>query len=163
MATKKLPFRTILDEQQRTYSPSGEKIEEVWAMRINDDGKEEFYIAGKTNVYEKIQAFAEDVKIENIIARVTATGDATIMQKVQGTYADISEFPKDLLEAQQQIKAAEEIFMQLPTNIKEKYENNFNVYLKDFGSENWQKNMGLIQETEPQPETEIKEKGEPTE
>lgn len=163
MATKKIPFRTILDEQQRTYAPSGDKIEEVWAMRINDEGKEEFYIAGKTNVYEKIQAFAEEVKIENIIAKVTATGDTTIMQKVQGTYADITEFPKDLLEAQQQIKTAQGIFEELPATIKEKYENNFNIYLKDFGSETWQKNMGMIQEPEQQPVIENTKKGEAAE
>lgn len=161
MATKKIPFRTIQDPQERIFSPTGEKLEEVWAMKINDEGKEEFYISGKTNIYEKIQAFAEDVKIENIIAKVTATGDMSILQKVQGIYADTTEIPTNLFEAQQKIKEAEDVFNQLPTTVKEKYGNNFNVYLKDFGSETWAKNMGLIQEpTETPVET---EKGEVTE
>lgn len=162
MATKKTPFKTILENRERIFSPTGEKIEEVWSMKINDEGKEEFYVSGKTNVYEKIQAFAEDVKIENIIAKVTATGDTTILEKVKGEYADISTLPTNLFEAQQQIREAEKVFNEMPINVKEKYGNNFNIYLKDFGSENWAKNIGLIQE-ETQKEETKETKGEATE
>lgn len=162
MATKKIPFKTIQDEHERIYTPSGEKLEEMWAMKINDDGKEEFYIAGKTNIYEKIQAFAEDVKIENIIAKVTATGDTSILEKVKYTYADTTELPTNLFEAQQKIKDAEQIFNQLPTDIKESYGNSFNMYLKDFGSETWAEKMGLI-EPKTEPIKENTEKGEVTE
>lgn len=162
MATKKIPFKTIQDEHERIYTPSGEKLEEVWTMKINDEGKEEFYISGKTNIYEKIQAFAEDVKIENIIAKVTATGDNSILEKVKYEYADTTELPTNLFEAQQKIKDAEEIFNQLPTNIKESYGNNFNMYLKDFGSETWAEKMGLT-EPKTEPIKENTEKGEVTE
>lgn len=144
--TKK-PFRTILDPPKKTVTPAGKKIIEELAMRINEKGEEEFYVKGKTNIWEKTQAFLEETKIENILRAVTETGDMNYLNRIQGTYADISEYPGNIFEAQKKIKAAEETFHTLPLEIRAKYENNFNKFLADFGTENWIKNMNIKEET----------------
>lgn len=151
----KKPFRTILDEPKITITPSGEKEEDVWEMKLDEKGNEIFYISRKTNVYEKIQAHLEETKIENILARVMDTGDTSILNRIEGNYADISEMPTTMLEANRKIKEAEKDFEKLPIEIRAKYNHNFNEYLADFGSENWIKNMGF--EKKEEVKEEIKE------
>lgn len=160
MATKKeKPFRTLLDPPVEIETPAGEEIEEVIAMKLDDDGKEEFYVAGKTNVYAKIQAEAEATKIENILAKVIQTGDTTILQKAQGQFADLTEMPKDIFEAQLKIKEAEATFNELPLEIRKAYNHNFNEYLKDAGSEHWQEVVGLKKPEIKTESTATEEKG----
>lgn len=146
MATKKSYFRTPVDEPVTTVTPAGEEVEEVWAMKLDEKGNEVFYIEGKTNVYEKIQAYLEETKIENILQRCIDTNDISILNKVKGQYMDITNMPTNIMEAHSKIKEAEDTFNNLPIEIRKKYEYNFNKYLADFGTEEWQKNMGLIKE-----------------
>lgn len=142
----KKPFRTILDPPKVTITPSGSKEEDIWQLKIDEKGNETFYIAGKTNVYEKIQAHLESTKIENILAKCIDMGDTTLLNQKEGFYADISEMPNTWIEAQNKIKNAENIFNSLPLEIRKKYDNNFNKYLAEVGSESWLKNMGLLKE-----------------
>lgn len=154
MATKNKPFRTLLDPPVEIFTTPGNKIEDVIALRIDENGNEEFYVAGKTNVYEKIQAEAESAKIENIVAKVVQTGDTTILQQRKGHFVDLTEVPANIFEAQQKITEAEKTFMQLPNEIRKEYNNNFNEYLKDVGSEKWLELTGLKEKetviTEPE-------------
>lgn len=157
MATKKTwAFRTQIDEPVVIETPTGEETEEILAMKIDDNGNETFYVKGKTNVWEKIQSYESETNLENILRRVSETGDISILNQREAMFMDIEDMPENIFEAHQKIKDAEEMFNNLPLETREKYENNFNKFLKDFGTENWQKNMGLIKEVE-----EIKEeKGE---
>lgn len=136
-------FRTPVSEPKQITTPSGKKEEEVIAMRLDENGKEEFYVAGKTNVYEKTQADLEDSKIGVILRRVTETGDITLLNQRQGKYADITAMPTNRIEAFNLVRKNEESFAKLPEEIRKKYDNNLDKYLEDFGSENWFKNMGI--------------------
>lgn len=153
----KKPFRTVLDPPKKINTPAGSKIEEVLQLKIDENGNEEFYISGHTNVYEKIQAHLEETKLENIIARCIDTGDTTLLYQKEGFYADITEMPKNWIEAQNKIKNAEEIFNSLPLEVRKKYDNNFNKYLSDVGSEDWLKNMGYTKEETKETENTNKE------
>lgn len=147
MAAKKWHFRTPIDDPVNTFTPSGEEVEEMLAMKIDDNGNETFYVKGKTNVWEKIQAFKSETEIETILKRLTDTGDASILERANPQYIDISEMPDNIFEAHQKIKDAEETFNNLPIEIRREYEFNFNKYLADYGSKNWLKAMGLLEET----------------
>lgn len=159
--TKPKPFRTILDPNPEIFSNPGTFEEEIWAMRLTETGEQEFYVKGKTNVYEKIQMFKDDCDLEQIIKRVMQTGDIGLMQKTQPFYAEFDDMPENIFEAHQKIKEAEEQFDKLPIEVKEKYGMSFDRFLADFGSENWLKNMGMIKE-EVKEETKIETKGEET-
>lgn len=152
--TLKKPFRTILDPPKKTITPTGEKEENVWELKIDEKGNETFYISGKTNVYDKIQAHLEETKLENILAKCIDMGDTTLLDQRKGFYADITEMPKTWIEAQNKLINAENIFNNLPLEIRKKYNNNFNKYLAEVGSETWLENMGLLKEETK--ETEIK-------
>lgn len=156
MAIKKWAFRNPTDEPKKTITPSGSKIEERLAMRLDSKGNQEFYTEGYTNVYEKIQAFADDVNLEKIMIRYMDTGDPNILNKVQGSYQDLTIMPKTMIEAHNRLKDAEESFNQLPLEIRKEYGFNFNEYLKDVGSEKWMEVMGFNKKP-AEPPAEIKE------
>lgn len=146
MATQKIPFRTILDPAPEIQTKSGNDYEEVLALRINDDGEEEFYVKCKTNVYEKIQMFKDEVDIEKILLRCSETGDLTLLHQTEPFFMDMSDMPENIFEAHQKIRDAEEAFANMPLKVRESYDNNFNKFLADFGTENWLKNVGLYKE-----------------
>lgn len=146
MATKKLPFRTMLDEPVEQFTEPGSKFEDVWAMRLDENGNEEFYIEGQTNVYEKIQAYADEVDMENILRRVSDTGDVSLLNARKSVFADVTEMPKNMIEASNMIRQAEKEFYQLPVETREKFNNNFNEYIATAGKEDWMKKMGYIKE-----------------
>lgn len=146
MATKKIPFRTMLDDPIETVTPSGEREEDVWALRINEAGEEEFYISGRTNIWEKIQAFEPECNIDNILTKMAATGDANILMQRKAEYMDITEMPNNIMDAHRMITDAERKFNELPLNIRKEYDFNFSKYLKDVGSENWMKTMGFTKD-----------------
>lgn len=139
---------------------SGSEWEEVLALRINESGEEEFYVKGKTNIYEKIQAFADDVDLEKILIRCSETGDISILHQTEPFFMDMSEMPDNIFEAHRKIKDAEEAFANMPLATREAYDNNFNKFLADFGTDNWLKNVGLYKE---ETKTETETKGETTE
>lgn len=156
MSKTERPFRKILDEHPNIVSNPGTFEEEVWAMRLTETGEQEFYVKGKTNIYEKIQMFKDDCDLEQIIQRVMQTGDASIMMQRQPLYADFSDMPDNIFEAHQKIEEAKEVFNNLPTEVKEKYGMSFDRYLADFGSEEWMKNMGFFKEETKEEEKEMK-------
>lgn len=156
MATKKVsPFRTPVSEPVHTKQNTGDRLEEVWAMKLDDKGNEEFYVSGLHNTYAEIQAYADEVNLEKIIDRCMETGDLNLLNQVKKDYIDITEMPKNLIDAKNKINKAETEFYNLPLEIREKYENNFNKYLADVGSEEWVKNMNFNRkEEEPAPDPE---------
>ena len=60
-------------------------------------------IVGRENIYEKIQECLEPTKIENIIRRFEE-GDPTALGHESGIYADISDMPTNIIEAQKRIQ-----------------------------------------------------------
>lgn len=91
------------------------------------EGDEDFVV--KTRVVEKsrikrqdyINSFRDDVGILNILAKVQATGDATLLdQKKGGSYIDISTLPDNVDDANKAIAVGVAAFDGLPEEIKKK-------------------------------------------
>ncbi len=135
-------------------APSGEKEETTFEMHIDQNGHKSIKKSGKTNIYEKIQAAYEETKIENIITRALG-GDSSSLIAHEGQYLDITNAPQTLAEAQQSIQAIKNMFDKLPLEIRAKYDMSVEKYIADFGSEKWQKIMG-IEKDQPTVAPEIK-------
>lgn len=137
-------FKTAYGEREHYYVPTGDGIEPVYGYEINKYGQKELVKIGETNLYEKIQESLEETKIENILRRVVA-GDTTVLRP-DGIYADISNAPKNLLEARQQIQKLENLWNDLPIDTKREYDMSIENFVNDSGSDKWLKSMGLIKE-----------------
>ena len=137
-------FKTAYGEREHYFIPTGNGIEPVYGYEINKYGQKELVQIGETNLYEKIQESLEETKIENILKRVVA-GDTTILRP-DGIYADISEAPKNLIEARQQIQKLENLWKDLPIDTKREYGMSIENFVNESGSEKWLKSMGLLKE-----------------
>lgn len=70
------------------------------------DGKMVIIEAGKEDREALIQSYAGETGIYNILAKYAKTGDASVLMRTQGYYADVSEYPVDDLDPDAAVKAA---------------------------------------------------------
>lgn len=146
MPASKTIFKTAYGERERHFIPTGDGIEEIWEYEINKYGQKVLVKTGEYSLYDQIQESLEETKIENILKRVAA-GDTSVMRP-DGIYADISETPKNLIEARQQMQKLENLWNGLDTEIKKKYNFDVEKFIGASGSESWLKDMGLLPVTE---------------
>ena len=116
----------------------------------NETGAKVLKIVGRENIYEKIQECLEPTKIENIIRRFKE-GDPTALGHESGIYADISDMPTNIIEAQKRIQDVQAKFASLPIDIKEKFGNDPTVFMAEILS-----GEGL-QKLKKEPETAVQE------
>lgn len=158
MPTEKIPFKTAYGKHDRHTIATGDGIEEIWEYEINKYGQKELVKTGEYSLYDQIQESLEETKIENILKRVAA-GDTTVMRP-DGMYADMTEAPKNLIEARQQMQKLENLWNGLDTEIKRKYDFDVEKFIGASGSETWLKDMGLLTETKTETPTPTEPKGE---
>lgn len=116
-----------------------------------ETGAKVLKIVGRENIYEKIQECLEPTKIENIIRRFEE-GDQTALGHESGIYADISDMPTNIIEAQKRIQDVQAKFASLPIDIKEKFGNDPTVFMAEVLS-----GKGLEKLKNKEPETAIQE------
>lgn len=148
---KECPFASKLTQRGHFYSDPGSKMHDIYEMRLDERGHKVLEKVGEEDIYEQIQSYYEDTKIENIIAKCAA-GDKDILNQRQGIYADITEAPKNLMEAQNTILKLQNEFDKLPTEIRAKFDNSKEVFIKKFGSKEFYEILGIqteeVQKTE---------------
>lgn len=135
------PFRSLLTPHERFYAPAGSRDADTFEIQIDKKGHKSLKWVGTHDIYQDIQSYKEECSIENIIARAAA-GDLNALNRTQGFYADITESPKDLAEAQRNILKLSNTFDALPAEIRAKFDNSKEVFINEFGSEEFAKKMG---------------------
>lgn len=127
-----------------TVTGSGEK-QLYRGVLDRDTGMIELVDNGVKNLYAEIQSYKDMCDINKIVARYME-GEIDILNQVQGVYGDFSASPMDLADALQQAYEAEQQFNRLPVEIKQKFDNNWHIWLNSFGSEDWLRNMGVSED-----------------
>lgn len=124
-------------------SVTGNGKEPEYAYRIDENSVRTLEKVGEVDVYEQIQTYLEETKIENIIKR--ATYDPTVIgsqEWMNNKTTDISNIPTNYHEWKQMVNKAEESFNALPAELKAKFDNNVEKYVGEYGSEDWAKKLG---------------------
>lgn len=122
------------DKRPCKVAPAGSRFAEDISLKYDERGNRIFYSKGKIDLYEKIQSFKDECNLELIVARCTASGDFSPLQRVQGFYADVSKMPKNLAEVYSSVSTAQRIFSQLPQDVASKF-SNFEDFLSSIGDE----------------------------
>lgn len=149
-ATKEaISFFTGYNRPMSIPNETGTEFDKTYTVEIDKHGHKELKETGKTNRYEKIQSFKDETDIANIL--VKATVDPTILNQRNGQYGDFTKAPKTLAEAQNIILKIKDEFFNLPVETRKEFNNSPEQYIAAYGSEEWQKALGLVKE-------EIKEK-----
>lgn len=161
-----MKFRTLYTEPYNgPKSNAGSEWQDTYSMRIGPNGEKELIKSGRENMRDRIQASAEDVKVENIVARASM-GDTSALAITNGVYMDTTGMPKSLAEMQQLIINVTDEFYKLPLEIRQKFDHSPEKYIAEWGSEAWGEKLGIkkkgVTTIEPEHATEIRnESNEP--
>lgn len=92
------------------------------------------------------QSFAAECDVGHIMKKFAKTGDMTLLQRKTGIYTDLSNIP-DLLEATQVVETAKFAFDQLPSELREKFNNSpigFVNFINDPNNYEKAKELGIF-------------------
>lgn len=70
------------------------------------------------NVQEQITEQAKGTDLKSLIAQVLRTGDSSILEQRHGSYADLTNMPKDCMSAQNEILKGKDALSSLPDDLK---------------------------------------------
>lgn len=115
-------------------SEPGSGMKDTYKMHVDEDGKRELRKSGQYDLYMEIQSFKDSVSIDYILSRFV-NGDETALSRVQGIYGDFTEMPKTMAELQQRVIDAEDLFNNLPLNIREQYNFSASEFFAQLDSE----------------------------
>ena len=99
--------------------------------------------SGKEDLYAFIQSHKDSVDLHKIMDRFNA-GDTAALQKVQGMFGDFSQMPQTYAGLLNHMIEAEQTFMSLPLETREKFGQSFHAWLAQAGSESWLEAMGMV-------------------
>ena len=96
----------------------------------------------------EIDSYLEETKLENIIRRASIDPNiaARIAPDLGGGIQDFTEAPQTLAELQNIMIRAEQIWDEVPKEIKLKFDNDVDKFITSFGTVEWAKNLGIYKE-----------------
>ena len=134
-------FASILTKRPRFTTDPGSREANDYEIQIDKKGHKVLKQVGTHDIYEEIQSYYEETKIENIIARASA-GDMNALNQRMGFYADITKSPANLAEAQNAILRLAAEFDRLPTEIRAKFDNSKEMFVHEYGTPEFMDKMG---------------------
>lgn len=132
----KLEFKTfygVLEQPERYFSNSGDRIVPVYTPNISPDGHIDLIQSGEHNLYAEIQSHKDSVDINVILERFVA-GDLDALNRRPALYLDVSEMPKTYAEMYQKVIDAEQYFKSLPLEVREAFDQSPEKFFVTMGS-----------------------------
>lgn len=124
-------FRTKYS-RVRCFTPVGSPEVTQYVGKYDKDGVLQLEVSGIVNLYDQIQSHADSVDINTIISRYE-NGEVDVLARVQGVYEDVTGAPRTYAEMLNMIRAGEEIFEQLPADLRAQYNNSFEQFFAQGG------------------------------
>lgn len=121
-------------ETKEIFTNCGTEFESEYKLKVDKEGRRNLEIVGETNVYAKIQSFKDSCDVNYILQRF-ASGDQSALSKVQGIYGDFTTVPTSLAELSQRVVDAENLFNNLPLNVREQFNYSPSEFFASIGSE----------------------------
>ena len=131
---------------------AGEAIRRTYLWEINEKGEKVLTLDQTINQQAEIDSYLEETKLENIIRRASIDPDlaARLVPDMGGGIQDATEMPENLMELQNIMLRSEQIWDELPKEIKLKFDNDVDKFVASFGTIDWAKNLGIYQEKKPE-------------
>lgn len=131
---------------------AGETIRRTYLWEINEKGEKVLTLDQIIDQQAEIDSYLEETKLENIIRRASIDPDiaARLMPDMGGGLQDATEMPENLMELQNIMLRAEQIWDEIPKEIKLKFDNDVDKFVASFGTIDWAKNLGIYQENPPE-------------
>nr|DAM85378.1 MAG TPA: Scaffold protein [Microviridae sp.] len=130
---------------------AGETIRRTYLWEINEKGEKVLTLDQTIDQQAEIDSYLEETKLENIIRRASIDPDlaARLVPDMGNGIQDATEMPRNLMELQNIMLRAEQIWDEIPKEIKLKFNNDVDKFVTSFGTIDWAKNLGIYQEEPP--------------
>lgn len=130
---------------------AGESIRRTYLWELNEKGEKVLTLDQIVDQQAEINSYLEETKLENIIRRASIDPDlaARLIPDTGGGIQDATEMPQNLMELQNIMLRAEQIWDEIPKEIKLKFDNDVDKFVASFGTVDWAKNLGIYQEEQP--------------
>lgn len=135
-------FRTRYESHDRVYQPPGSPVRILYSPIFDRNGVWHLEETGKENLYDYIQSHADSVDI-HVILKQFASGDVSVLSRVQGAYGDFTNMPKTFADALNTMIAAEQYFLSLPVDVRSQFGHNFNQFIASMDSPDFTTKMGI--------------------
>lgn len=137
-----MEFKTQYSPRKRIAAVSGSDVHVTFEPFYDDRGVLDLKESGVVNSYLDIQSHADSVDINLILARYNA-GETDVLSQVQGFYADVTEMPRTYAECLNLGIQGERAFMQLPLEVRAKFNHSFEQFMAEIGSADFAEKMGV--------------------
>lgn len=127
---------------------AGESIRRTYLWEYNEKGEKVLTLDQIIDQQAEIDSYLEETKLENIIRRASIDPDiaARLVPDMGGGLQDATEMPENLMELQNIMLRAEQIWNEIPKETKLKFDNDVDKFVASFGTVDWAKNLGIYQE-----------------
>lgn len=153
-----MAFRSVSNFRETAEewpTEAGESVRRTYLWERNEKGERVLKLDQIIDQQAEIDSYLEETKIENIIRRASIDPDiaARIAPDLGGNIQDFTEAPHTLAELQNVMIRAEQIWGEIPKEIKLKFDNDVDKFIASFGTIEWAKNLGIYEEKEPNVKT----------
>ena len=150
-----MAYRSVSNfRETATAKPTeaGETIRRTYLWQLNEKGEKVLTLDQIIDQQAEIDSYLEETKLENIIRRASIDPDlaARLVPDMGGGLQDTTEMPENLMELQNIMLRAEQIWDEIPKEIKLKFDNDVDKFVASFGTIDWAKNLGIYQEKQPE-------------
>lgn len=161
-----MAFRSVSNFRETAMAwptEAGESVRRTYLWERNEKGEKELRLDQTIDQQAEIDSYLEETKIENIIRR--ASIDPNIAERIAPDLGrgiqDFTEMPHTLAELQNIMIRAEQIWDEVPKEIKLNFDNDVDKFITSFGTVEWAKNLGIYKDK--QTETKADEVAKTTE
>lgn len=161
-----MAYRSVSNfRETATAKPTeaGESVRRTYLWERNEKGEKVLRLDQTIDQQAEIDSYLEETKLENIIRRASIDPDIAkrIAPDLGGGIQDFTEMPQTLAELQNIMIRAEQIWGEIPKEIKLKFNNDVDNFVASFGTVEWAKNLGIYKEEQiNSKKTEAKEAAE---
>ena len=150
-----MAYRSVSNfRETATAKPTeaGETIRRTYLWELNKKGEKVLTLDQTIDQQAEIDSYLEETKLENIIRRASIDPDlaARLVPDMGGGLQDATQMPENLMELQNIMLRAEQIWDEIPKEIKLKFDNDVDKFVASFGTIDWAKNLGIYQEKQPE-------------
>lgn len=155
-----MKFANQYRDHEHFLTNVGSREKVTYEARYNAKGQLELIEKGKEDWYGYIQSHKDSVDIHVLLDRFQR-GDIDVLNRVQGFYGDITNYPSTFADALNIVRSSEEFFNSLPVEERAKYNHNFSEFLAAFDSQDNLARIFGIKKPSDEPEPEPKPVPEP--
>ena len=153
-----MAFRSVSNFRETALAwptEAGESVRRTYLWERNEKGEKVLKLDQIIDQQAEIDSYLEETKLENIIRR--ASIDPNIAERIKpdigGGIQDFTEAPHTLAELQSIMLRAEQIWEEVPKEIKLKFDNDVDKFIASYGTVEWAKNLGIYQEKQTEAKT----------